>query len=502
MAKIVVSSHNFAISKCDVAMMREVNRFVVRFQLYSSRYQKGVGLIRKASKVYATANASRTEIRMHRNMLEDFLEWMEKRGYPKRSFDIVERPMYVPETCSPVMPDYMKARDYQEPQIAYGLDGKTRSKLLTLQTGKGKTFCALEIARQLGHRIFINIPAKYLDKWKKDVIETYGDSVKMLVIRGGSALRSLLALAKAGELDADVIVCSSNTLAKYLDEYKSSAVFTYEVEPPDMFEELEVGIRIIDEVHEGLHFNYRLDCYTHVPLTLSMSATLRGKEEVSSQVIDYMFPHHDRAPEMAYDRYVDVTGLGYRIKRPNTARFKNGGMYSHNTYEQWIMSELKRKLAYRDFIFGLMDTIYISKNNFKQKILVYAASIDLCKYLADEYKLLKPDLKISTKTQEDDFSVLDESNVIFSTLLSTGTAVDIEDLAYVLMTTSVDSEIANLQAIGRLRRMKNYPDQTPEFYYIACTDLEKQMLYHRNKQKLFMNRARKHRWMMTDMMLP
>lgn len=502
MARIVKYSHHFTVDQYDGDMWREIARFIVTFQQYSTRYQKGIGLIKNKTKLFAEGNASRTLVRMHINVFDDFLKHMELRGYKPYNFRYVDKPMYKPATCKPEMPDFMKPRDYQVPQIDYLCDGKSPIKILTLQTGKGKTYCALEAVRRLGLRTLISVPAKYLGKWKKDVIEAYGDSVEIFVVQGGASLRNLLALAKAGELTADVIVCSSNTIANYFKEYKYGTVFTYEVEPPDMFEALEVGVRLIDEVHEGIHFNYRFDCFTHVPLTISLSATIVSRDELINRVVDYMFPVELRAPEMKYDKYVDVVGLGYKVALPNTVRCKNAGMYSHNTYEQWVMSKKKRREAYRDFIFDLMHRIYYSKGNFKQKILIFAASIEMCKYLAEEYAKLYPDLNVTTKVQDDDFEVLEENNVIFSTLLSTGTAVDIDDLAYVLMTTSIDSDSANLQAIGRLRRLKNYPDQTPEFYYLACTDVEKQMLYHRNKQKLFLNRAKHHRWYMTDVVIP
>lgn len=501
MANIVKYSHHYVVSGWDVGMRKQVNRFAVQFQQYATRYQKGVGTIREKTKLYAEVDAYATLVRFHINTYDDFIEWMELQGYPKHRFTITEVPMYEPATCKPVMPDFMKPRDYQVPQIEYAC-AEGIIKILTMQTGKGKTYCALEAIRRMGKRAFISIPAKYLQKWKKDVIEAYGDSVEICVVQGGSQLRSLLALAEAGEMTADVIICSSNTIANYFKEYRSSGVFTYEVPPYKMFEKLQVGVRLIDEVHDMLHFNYRFDCYSHVPLTLSLSATIISRNETVNKVVDYMFPPELRGPEMEYDRYTDVIGLGYRVEKPNLVKCKQRGMYNHNAYEQWIMSSPKRLDAYVDLIFYIIKKIYLSKGNLKQKTLIYAASVDLCKLLAERFAKLYPELEVATKVQEDDLAVLDTAQVVFSTLLSTGTAVDVEDLAYVLMTTSIDSDTANLQAIGRLRRMKNYPEQTPEFYYLACVDIEKHMTYHANKQKLFMERAKHHHWMMTNAILP
>lgn len=501
MANIVKYSHHYVVSNWDIAMRKEVSRFAVIFQQYATRYQKGVGIIREKGKLFAELDAGKTSIRMHINTFDKFMEWMELQGYPARKFNITEVPMYEPERCTPVMPSFMVARDYQVPQVEY-LCSPGKIKILTLQTGKGKTFCALEAVRRLGLRTLVSVPAKYQSKWKNDIIEAYGSSVELCVVKGGSQLRSIIAQGLAGEFTADIILCSSNTLAIYFKEFLSHDELTYEAPPYNLFEILGVGIRLIDEVHEGLHFNHRFDCLTHVPLTISLSATIVNRNETIQRVVEYMFPPEIRGPEMEYDRYTDVVGLGYKVAKPNIVKCKQRGMYSHHVYEQWILSKPDRRDAYLKMIFDVITSIYINKGNLKQKILIYAASIELCKLLATEFGKLHPELEVATKVQDDTFDVLETAQVIFSTLLSTGTAVDVTDLAYVLMTTSVDSDTANLQAIGRLRRMKNYPEQTPEFYYLACADIDKHMVYHENKKRLFMNRARHHRWYVTDTILP
>lgn len=500
MATITKYSHHYVVAGWDHGMRKQVTRFAIQFQQYSTRYQKGVGVIREKQKIFAESDAHRTNIRLHINTYDDFIQFMTDNGYPSYRFNIVEVPMYTPATCKPKMPSFMKPRDYQEPQIEYACS-EGIIKIITMQTGKGKTFCALEAIRRRGVRTLISVPAKYLQKWKKDVIEAYGSSVELCVVQGGSQLRSLLALGKAGELTADIILCSSNTIALYFKEYRGNSVFTYEVPPYKMFETLGVGIRLIDEVHDMLHFNYRFDCYSHVPVTISLSATIISRDETVNRVVEYMFPSDERAPEMEYDRYTDVFGLGYRVLQPNLIKCKQRGMYSHNQYEQWLLKDESRTASYLDMVFEIIKRIYVDKGNLKQKVLVYAASVDMCKLMATEFAKLYPDLEVTTKVQDDDLDVLDTAQVTFSTLLSTGTAVDIADLAYVVMTTAVDSDTANLQAIGRLRRMKNYPEQTPEFYYLCCIDIDKHMVYHNNKKKLFMERALHHRWIMTNVIV-
>jgi hypothetical protein len=89
-------------------------------------------------------------------------------------------------------------------------------------------------------------------------------------------------------------------------------------------------------------------------------------------------------------------------------------------------------------------------------------------------------------------SVLERSDIGVSTVLSAGTAVDIKNLRYNLMTTAIDSQQSNEQTLGRTRLLKDWPDITPRFRYFVCSSIEKHMLYHRNKLDYFKGKVKSH----------
>jgi hypothetical protein len=131
-------------------------------------------------------------------------------------------------------------------------------------------------------------------------------------------------------------------------------------------------------------------------------------------------------------------------------------------------------------------------------MLVFSASKELCTILTERFSQQYPNLKVARYIDEDPYNVLLENDLIFSTLLSSGTAVDIPDLYVTLMTTALGSREMNEQALGRTRRLKNYPDTTPKFLYLVCEDIDKHIDYHKRKIEYFRDKVLSHQ----ELMLP
>ena len=96
-------------------------------------------------------------------------------------------------------------------------------------------------------------------------------------------------------------------------------------------------------------------------------------------------------------------------------------------------------------------------------------------------------MKIIIRTQSIVLNIIfykEKSNIIVSTLKSAGTAIDIPGLKMTVMTVAVGSRQANEQAVGRLRVLKQWPDEQPEFIYLVCADVPSHLEYHRHKKEV------------------
>jgi len=86
---------------------------------------------------------------------------------------------------------------------------------------------------------------------------------------------------------------------------------------------------------------------------------------------------------------------------------------------------------------------------------------------------------VATFNQGDPQSNLYESDIVCTTLKSSGTGKDVEGLRSVILTVAIDSPDANEQARGRLRYIDN--DTPVEFNYLSCQSIDTHMQYSDNK---------------------
>lgn len=114
-------------------------------------------------------------------------------------------------------------------------------------------------------------------------------------------------------------------------------------------------------------------------------------------------------------------------------------------------------------------------------MLIFAGRVELCKLIVEKLQPLYPDLKITKYTEEEDYSILADMDIIVSTPISSGTAVDIPRLQVCINTVAIGSTQANLQMIGRLRELRGV-DIKPTFLYLYCVDIPKHVEYHVKKR--------------------
>lgn len=247
------------------------------------------------------------------------------------------------------------------------------------------------------------------------------------------------------------------------------------------------------------HLNFKQDTYTHVPKTISLSATLKSDDEFIRTRYRIMFPMSIRGAEVVYDKYIAVSALGYELKSTKNIKYKNGKNYSHVEYENSIMKDKVLLRNYLSMIEKIMEVKYIKNREDGQKMLIYASSIEMCTKISEYLAPMYPHLNIKRYVGVDEYDNLMVPDVVITTIKSAGTGHDIEGLRYVLMTDSINSIQANIQTMGRLRKMKGpWAHITPEFLYIFCVSIDKQVQYHMEKIEKFDGLVLGHKTLMTS----
>lgn len=364
------------------------------------------------------------------------------------------------------------------------------------------TLTALMAVAQLGLRTAVVLPAMYAEQWYGDIQDAFNCTVKdIMFVRGLKNLRSVIQMARNGEYTQDFIIMSSTTMQLLIKEYETNPELCCEMycHPAELFELLQVGARVIDECHRNIHLNIKMDLYTHLEKSINLSATLNTRDPFISRMYGMIYPKKDRYDGLEYDRYVDVFALEYTMRRAHKAKYKGfKGYYSHTRLEQWLLKNPKELDNYCEMIYQIVKDCYVVDRLEGQRCLIFAAFVEFCTYLTKYLQRKIPELKVGRYVSEDDYVTLLANDISVSTILSAGTGVDIPGLREVIMTTSIDSMQANEQAKGRLRRLKDFPDVNPRFWYIYCTQIPKQVDYHRRKEQQFRGTCRYFKQIQTD----
>lgn len=452
--------------------------------------------IRTMKKVYAGATRDRREFRFHRNLLQELLQHLDSFGIRQSNIEFVNRPLPVAvEVDHPVI-DGVTPRDYQVGLIDYLGNPNQTVKVTNLQTGKGKTLSALMAMVKIGLRTVIQLRGGYVSRWIDDLEGLFNyKKGEILVIRGRDALVSLINMAQSGDLNAKVIIITNKTLYKLFEEHeKSTGENYYGIVPEELYELIGAGLRIVDEVHEDYHLSFRTDIYSNIQSSIHLSATLDTEDAFRRRMYDIALPQECWYKGVEYDKYIQSYALFYSssIEAQQKIKLSEKGQdtYSHGAYEKSILKHKELKETYLEICRYPIQRFYIEDDwQGGQKCIIFCYLVEFCEVLRDHLRRQYPDLKIEEFVAETSESVLKEADIIVSTIKSAGTAQDIPDLKVAVLTHAVRKKESNIQTLGRLRKLKRWPDVTPVFAYLSNTGVEAHMKYHEAKKEIFQGKV-------------
>jgi len=495
-ATITLNSHGFTVSDYNSEFYEKLKMYCARFTKYKMvpTMIHGRKIMKKEPDVqFGSAFKNRREVRLHMNCYQEFRRFMEQWGYNTSRFKEVKADIPLGKDANfEFKMEGIGPRDHQVEWLEYQLErnqGDITTKINTLQTGKGKSFCGIYNMVKLGKLTVIVLMPKYINGW----LIALNDFVKLsetdiMVVQGSGELNGCMKLASEGKLKSRIIIVSLPTFQYFMKEYETQdGVMThYDYTPDDFWKLVQPGFMIVDEGHESIHALFKFDLYTNVRNKLVLSATLEADDPFINDMYFVIYPNKIRFKGGAYDKYIEAVALMYGLVNGKKVKCKGfGGSYNHVKFEQSIMKDKHLLASYLGLIERTFNFFFKNKMEPNQRCLVYCATVEMCLYVADHLDRKNPDLIVRKYTQEDPKSTLYESDVSVSTLKSAGTGVDIPGLRTCIMTIAIGSRQASDQALGRLRRLKDYPDTTPTFVYFVCTGIEQHVSYHRKKQELF-----------------
>jgi len=374
--------------------------------------------------------------------------------------------------------------DYQIDYIDYLVNTHTPNRLIQIQMGKGKTVIGAKAISELGYKTAIVIQPKYIDKWVGDIQELLNLTTdELLVVKGGDGVRRLIKGAKDNTNKFKIVIISNKTIQFYINNHIGGKSDTYGCTPDKFTDLLNIGTILVDEVHEHFHITYSMLLYFNNLVFIGLTATLVNNNSNIEDKYNLLFPMDDRAKDLKVHGYLNIYEIGFKLDRPNYIKTDGIIGYSSAMYEQSIMKHTKTLSNYLKMIYKYFKDGYENHSEKGDKVIIYCYTVNMCT-IVSKYIQKHTDLKVSRYVSEDDYTVIGESDVIVSTILSGGTGLDIKGLITVINTISVDSITVNRQVPGRLRETKG---KDLRYYYIYSINVVKHIQYTVHRRKVIKN---------------
>lgn len=490
--RITKYSHYFAVfgySARGREYRREASEPFIEMQLAKSRGR----FVKQPKRIFARRDLEKEETCFPISYLEKFIYGAENFKFSRLQFEIFEMPVH--EGVKVDFEHEITPWENQVPIIEF-CTNDSRVNVVTAQPGFGKTLVSLASAAAIGRRFAVVTLGGYEDRWIPefyDKLNLRPDEVRSCC--GCVKLYRLLREVKDKGIDGvKAIFLSTATIRDFIKNWNTGKVIgsgCEDINPSMLWEFLGVGLQIVDEAHKEVHLHGISSLHSNIPKIIYLTATLFPNTEFMGEMYEAFFPKRLRMAGSKIDVYVDVVRVLYNLKDPQRAKVMGGqGSYSHTTYEAWLMQDAQRENRYYSAIYDYAFENWITSRKPEHKLLIFAATIEMCQKLTTFFLKLQPGLVINSFTSGDDYQILLDSDIIFSTIGKSGTAVDIPNLTQAYLTVAIDSPNANIQALGRLRELKGDKKFPQSYHCLVCLNIDKHLDYWKSKEKLFKGRIK------------
>jgi hypothetical protein len=436
---------------------------------------------------------------MHTNQFIHFLHYLKEMGETLGEVQRIDATQYNIVRENYEVRDEWTLRDYQEPICKFLIENPVKSKMVILQTGKGKSLVSMYALAKIGMRIGVCVLPMYMEDWLKHAVKIHkAKTHEVMMVSGSKAVRALIAMARDNELTARYYIFSKDTIQDFITAYEQNpehCVLMYGAAPFEMFQLVGIGSLVIDETHQHFHAIFKIILYSNIQFQLGLSATLISDDPVVSRVHKIVYTEKQTYELEELDKYIDVYALAYyipdsMIKKVKTTNF-GSNHYSHSAFEKSMVKNRPHLPFYVNLITANLEALYIDRYETDDKCLIFVGTVAFATMLTELYKKLFPHLKVSRYCEKDPDENLHGPDIVVSTVISSGTAVDVKNLRVVLQTVSISSASQNIQNLGRLRPLAGGKDT--RFGYLYAENIRKQVQYHHRREDLFAPRCASHR---------
>lgn len=386
--------------------------------------------------------------------------------------------------------------DIQKDAIRF-LKRKFPQKFLSLQTGMGKSYCAINYCHFCKKLpiIIVDQESLYL-QWKSYIMDyTSCRENEIFLIKGVSSINKLF---KMKERDRDKIkffIAIHKTMQTLYDKGVLS----------DFFKEAKIGLKIYDEAHFYYKTIFYVDSCTDVE-TIYLSATPERTAENEQKLYERMFymiqMHKTELSEKYYN--VGIYNINMNYTDLELSKMYNKRGFDVLSYCKSITDD-KRIERFETILIDIMNTIFSKNFNRHKKVAITVKLIEqteLVKDIIDEFlnkdsnekgyeRILTTAIFNGKTKKEDKLRIRNEVDIIITTDKSFSKGMDVKDLEILInfVPVSCKTGTSNINQItGRLRKL----DDKKVFYIDVVENSIKSLVsMYRTRLKYYKTIAKK-----------
>lgn len=364
--------------------------------------------------------------------------------------------------------------DYEDIQNA-------NQKMLSLTTGKGKTYCSIAtIGFFQVKSIIITDSNTLLTQWKDNILEyTNLTESDIFSINGSDLCNMILNGSSKKAENASIYLCSHGTLRSFGSRYGWEKLY-------ELFKYLKIGIKFFDEAHLTFDNMLMIDYFTNVWKTYYVTATPARSDNRENQIFQISLKNvpmidlfnKDKDPHTSY----------ICIKWNSNPSAKDISYCKHPVYRfdrNKYIHYLIRKPEFYDMLRVAMDLILkcVEKGG---RVLIYIGTnegiLAVYKWMNNYYPEILGDVGIFTSIVEKEEKLVNKATkkILLSTSKSAGVGQHIDGLKMTMVIAEpYKSKVLAQQSLGRTRdndsfyiefldmgfkyTMKYYYDKLPTF---------------------------------------
>lgn len=488
-------SHHFVVKRPSNAIIKILYRIAGEYTEHEMVFDPVKRRkVWRPTKTYAIYVNRGREFRFHKNQWLDLERALQRERIDRSSYTVVDMPTPEGEPVDIALRSEWILRPEQEEAVDFIVQNGSsdlNSPLLLAAMGRGKTLMSMAAVAKLGQRFAIVVLGGYTDKWVGDITKNLDlDKKQIAVIQGSDALQRCSHYPGSEIPTPPAFVISISTIQKWHKLYEQDPnhpkLDAYGCKPYEFFQHLKIGTVVYDEAHQHPYGVYRCFAYMHVKKAIALTATMKAKNPILQKVQSIMFPLQARYDAIKMGKYITSWQCAYQIPNFESSRLRTtewgSNTYSHTAFEKSILHNKRFRSQYLSMLMDLIQTTYVEDYIQGDKLLVFVATANMAEVVMHAIKQRWPKYDTRTYLEKDPYENVIDPDIRVSTVIGAGTAIDIPNLRRAILTIAVDSPNANLQALGRLRELK---DRDVHYYWLTCSSIPKHQEYANSKVELF-----------------